>query len=402
MKTAAILVISLLAIIGGAAPAPALNGDDLQLYKRQVLPPALPPPSASSLLKDSEQTPQNDWRRRLKDMFLKKETPIKNPFGEPQSRATLPYKKTPGDNSFGTQQSRAHAQNRKPFEAVHLEHHNPIPHSSFRKFLETAFLTTLERVTDPGFYQKPTIVGNSKAGIPVAPPLPPSNSGGNSVNWRETVNTDGSKKSSPAPSIPKTKPQLGFKPSDSDLDKARLKRVGQNPKPDPAPEPFFSRVQLRQTFYRGGTKGQNLDNNNAGQEKNGRDRSTLYQETFFQTKVPPPVPSRPNADLCGQVIGHCIQSGLVPAIQKSRLRLLGRALDPGVENVYTWLRGGVLNGEADLDQRWLDGTVEHESMGTRHDNRALAARLADFLQVAYRQYQSTLWKYHRDRLVEVG
>ncbi|KAH6564480.1 hypothetical protein BASA60_010301 [Batrachochytrium salamandrivorans] len=100
--------------------------------------------------------------------------------------------------------------------------------------------------------------------------------------------------------------------------------------------------------------------------------------------------------------GHRIQSGLVPAIQKSRLRLLGRALDPGVENVYTWLRGGVLNGEADLDQRWLDGTVEHESMGTRHDNRALAARLADFLQVAYGQYQSTLWKYHRDRIVEVG
>ncbi|KAH9253821.1 hypothetical protein BASA81_008257 [Batrachochytrium salamandrivorans] len=105
---------------------------------------------------------------------------------------------------------------------------------------------------------------------------------------------------------------------------------------------------------------------------------------------------------CEQVNGHRIQSGLVPAIQKSRLRLLGRALDPGVENVYTWLRGGVLNDEADLDQRWLDGTVEHESMGTRHDNRALAARLADFLQVAYRQYQSTLWKYHRDRLVEVG
>ncbi|KAH9246042.1 hypothetical protein BASA81_016432 [Batrachochytrium salamandrivorans] len=105
---------------------------------------------------------------------------------------------------------------------------------------------------------------------------------------------------------------------------------------------------------------------------------------------------------CEQVTDHRIQSGLVPAIQKSRLRLLGRALDPGVENVYTWLRGGVLNGEADLDQRWLDGTVEHESMGTRHDNRALAARLADFLQVAYRQYQSTLWKYHRDRLVEVG
>ncbi|KAH9265925.1 hypothetical protein BASA84_001385 [Batrachochytrium salamandrivorans] len=58
---------------------------------------------------------------------------------------------------------------------------------------------------------------------------------------------------------------------------------------------------------------------------------------------------------CEQVTGHRIQSGLVPAIQKSRLRLLGRTLDPGVENVYTWLRGGVINGEADLDQRWLDG-----------------------------------------------
>ncbi|KAH9250463.1 hypothetical protein BASA81_011749 [Batrachochytrium salamandrivorans] len=46
---------------------------------------------------------------------------------------------------------------------------------------------------------------------------------------------------------------------------------------------------------------------------------------------------------CEQVTGHRIQSGLVPAIQKSRLRLLGRALDPGVENVYTWLRSGVLN-----------------------------------------------------------
>ncbi|KAH9250318.1 hypothetical protein BASA81_011867 [Batrachochytrium salamandrivorans] len=49
---------------------------------------------------------------------------------------------------------------------------------------------------------------------------------------------------------------------------------------------------------------------------------------------------------CEQVAGHRIQSGLVPAIQKSRLRLLGRALDPGVENVYTWLRGGVLNGQS--------------------------------------------------------
>ncbi|KAH6599035.1 hypothetical protein BASA61_002714 [Batrachochytrium salamandrivorans] len=83
------------------------------------------------------------------------------------------------------------------------------------------------------------------------------------------------------------------------------------------------------------------------------------------------VPTILISPLVPKVTGHRIQSGLVPAIQKSRLRLLGRALDSGVENVYIWLRGGVLNGEADLDQRWLDGTVEHESMGTRHDNQAL-------------------------------
>ncbi|KAH6592068.1 hypothetical protein BASA61_004704 [Batrachochytrium salamandrivorans] len=76
---------------------------------------------------------------------------------------------------------------------------------------------------------------------------------------------------------------------------------------------------------------------------------------------------------CEQVVGHRIQSGLVPAIQKSRLRLLGRALDLGVEKVYTWLRSGVLNGEADLNQRWLDGAVKHESMETRHGNRVLGS-----------------------------
>ncbi|KAH9272936.1 hypothetical protein BASA83_004829 [Batrachochytrium salamandrivorans] len=91
------------------------------------------------------------------------------------------------------------------------------------------------------------------------------------------------------------------------------------------------------------------------------------------------------------ITGHRIQSGLVPAIQKSRLRLLGRALDPGVENVYTWLRGGVLNGEADLDQLvgWT-GLWSMNLWGRGMIIRQLAARLADFLQVAYRQYQSTL------------
>ncbi|KAH6584632.1 hypothetical protein BASA60_000892 [Batrachochytrium salamandrivorans] len=60
--------------------------------------------------------------------------------------------------------------------------------------------------------------------------------------------------------------------------------------------------------------------------------------------------------------------------------MLGRALDPGVENVYTWLRGGVLNGEADLDQRWLDGDCASMNLWAAHDIGRWQARLADFLQ----------------------
>ncbi|KAH9263883.1 hypothetical protein BASA83_012667 [Batrachochytrium salamandrivorans] len=106
---------------------------------------------------------------------------------------------------------------------------------------------------------------------------------------------------------------------------------------------------------------------------------------------------------CEQVTGHRIQSGLVPAIQKSRLRLLGCSTRSGCgECIYLTPRWSLKWAKQIWTSCWLEETVEHESMGTRHDNRALAARLADFLQVAYRQYQSTLWKYHRDRLVEVG
>ncbi|KAH6591474.1 hypothetical protein BASA50_008650 [Batrachochytrium salamandrivorans] len=87
------------------------------------------------------------------------------------------------------------------------------------------------------------------------------------------------------------------------------------------------------------------------------------------------------APKCEQVIGHRSQSGLVPAIQKSRLRLLGRALDPKCgECIYLaprwslkWRsRSGPVVG-------WM-GTVEHESMGTRHDNQVAGSNgLADFL-----------------------
>ncbi|KAH9246264.1 hypothetical protein BASA81_016219 [Batrachochytrium salamandrivorans] len=69
---------------------------------------------------------------------------------------------------------------------------------------------------------------------------------------------------------------------------------------------------------------------------------------------------------CEQVTDHRIQSGLVPANSEITTQTTGSQHSIRVvENVYTWLRRWSLNGEADLDQRWLDGTVEHESMGTR-------------------------------------
>ncbi|KAH6591280.1 hypothetical protein BASA61_004998 [Batrachochytrium salamandrivorans] len=83
--------------------------------------------------------------------------------------------------------------------------------------------------------------------------------------------------------------------------------------------------------------------NISGHEASRTDHCILCDQQLLSTSIAHLVVE------CEQVAGHRIQSGLVPAIQKSRLRLLGRALDPGVENVYTWLRGGVLNGEADLD-----------------------------------------------------
>ncbi|KAH9261298.1 hypothetical protein BASA82_001058 [Batrachochytrium salamandrivorans] len=100
-----------------------------------------------------------------------------------------------------------------------------------------------------------------------------------------------------------------------------------------------------------------------------------------------------------QVTGHRIQSGLVPAIQKSRLRLLGRALDPGVENVYTWLRGGVLNGEADLDHVGWTGLWSMNLWGRGMIIGRWQHGLADFLQVAYRSINPHCGKYHWDRIV---
>ncbi|KAH6589437.1 hypothetical protein BASA50_004434 [Batrachochytrium salamandrivorans] len=99
---------------------------------------------------------------------------------------------------------------------------------------------------------------------------------------------------------------------------------------------------------------------------------------------------------CEQVTGHRIQSGLVPAIQKSRLRLLGRAARSGCgECIYLALRWSLKwrsrSGPALVGRGLWNMNLWERGMIIGY----WAARLSDFLQVAYRQYQSTLWKYHQ-------
>ncbi|KAH6592293.1 hypothetical protein BASA61_004616 [Batrachochytrium salamandrivorans] len=80
---------------------------------------------------------------------------------------------------------------------------------------------------------------------------------------------------------------------------------------------------------------------------------------------------------CGQVTGHRIQSGLVPAIHKSRLRLLGRSTRSGCgECIYLAPRWSLKWRSRSGSVVGWTGTVEHESMGMRHDNRALGSTVS--------------------------
>ncbi|KAH6571292.1 hypothetical protein BASA60_007240 [Batrachochytrium salamandrivorans] len=106
---------------------------------------------------------------------------------------------------------------------------------------------------------------------------------------------------------------------------------------------------------------------------------------------------------CEQVTGHRIQSGLVPAIQKSRLRLLGRSTRSGCgECIYLAPRWSLKWRSRSGPAVGWTGLWSMNLWGRGMTIGCWQHGLADFLQVAYRQYQSTLWKYHRDRLVEVG
>ncbi|KAH6599799.1 hypothetical protein BASA61_002460 [Batrachochytrium salamandrivorans] len=83
MKTASILVISLLAIIGGAAPAPALDGDGLQLYKRQAPPESPIPALRSFLLAKLGKPNSNDGTKNVKTTVHNRPAGESGSLGEP-------------------------------------------------------------------------------------------------------------------------------------------------------------------------------------------------------------------------------------------------------------------------------------------------------------------------------
>ncbi|KAH9244058.1 hypothetical protein BASA81_018580 [Batrachochytrium salamandrivorans] len=84
-----------------------------------------------------------------------------------------------------------------------------------------------------------------------------------------------------------------------------------------------------------------------------------------------------SSGFCGTTEGHC-DLGC-----QSAFGACESTLPPGVRPPVTKdgrCGAGANSGfSGDSMRSATDGTVEHESMGTRHDNRALAARLADFL-----------------------
>ncbi|KAH9271862.1 hypothetical protein BASA83_005964 [Batrachochytrium salamandrivorans] len=79
---------------------------------------------------------------------------------------------------------------------------------------------------------------------------------------------------------------------------------------------------------------------------------------------------------CEQVAGHQIQSGLSTSNSEITTQIAGSRTRSGCGKCIYLAPRWSLKWRSRSDQCWLDGTVEHESMGTRHDNRVLEATVS--------------------------
>ncbi|KAH9274740.1 hypothetical protein BASA83_002945 [Batrachochytrium salamandrivorans] len=246
MRTAAILVASLLATIGTAAPMSESADNGLQLYKREPLPP---------LTKDVE-PPQLDVEMEGKKSGSRSTTEdidMESPSSSPD--LSLPthfpdplpeYLSSPSSDTL-------------------FPPPPPPPSSSASPISD--YLSSLPFPPPPPPSppsSPPSSPSSSGSAPPPAPPLPPSSGGSSPPSLRKVVNDDDSKKSSPASITSKSNSEPEVQRPTIDLTKVNLKPVGQRPKPQHIPEPPSYQSQLRKMAH-GGSKDQGLTNKNTDQ-----------------------------------------------------------------------------------------------------------------------------------------
>ncbi|KAH9248530.1 hypothetical protein BASA81_013785 [Batrachochytrium salamandrivorans] len=234
MRTAAILVASLLATIGTAAPMSESADNGLQLYKREPLPP---------LTKDGE----------------------------------------PSQSDVEMEGVKGKASNNLAKGDIDMEA-SPI----------SDYLSSLPFPPPPP--PSPPSPSSSSPVPPPAPPLPPSSGGRSPLNLKKVVNDDDSKKHSPASITSKSDSEPEVQRPIIDISEVNLKPMGQRPKPQYPPKPPSYQVRLRKAAH-GGSKDQVSTNKNTDQEMDAQEPSTSYQQKSPKSKIPPAVLARPDLKL---------------------------------------------------------------------------------------------------------
>ncbi|KAH9259830.1 hypothetical protein BASA82_001233 [Batrachochytrium salamandrivorans] len=308
MKIAAILVISLLAIIGGAAPAPALDDDNLQLYKRQAPPP--PPPPAPPLPLNLDDSKTYDWMAKLKEKKNNKPAGEGGPAKAPQPSGPFQLGQIPeGGFHLKSVNRDKKLWDAEPGSEDGVIKNNDDPDFKPKpKAKPKSSSNTPGKVKIPDFDQQSTVVDTDVQDTPPsspssppppppppppAPPLPPNNGGRIPSNWKKTADADDSTKSSSVITTPKTKPKIGVKLPDFDPSQVKLKPTTRTRKPEPpAPEPPLHKFRLRKTSYRDDPKGRNSENSDTDEEQTGRDSPASRQRKSSPGRTSPKVAPR--------------------------------------------------------------------------------------------------------------
>ncbi|KAH6594494.1 hypothetical protein BASA61_004002 [Batrachochytrium salamandrivorans] len=199
MRTAAILVASLLATIGRAAPMSESADNGLQLYKRQILP---------TLLEEDETSQSDDETEEVEGQVFDKPERGASSFDMSQLSLAVQEMKIPGHG----------------------------PHS------KTGSKSTTGN----------TEVGDPSSPSSAAPPSAPNNGGSSPPSLQKVVDGDDSEKPSSASVISKSNSRSRVNPPEIDPTKVNLKHVVQRPKHPYTHEPPSNQFQLRKPSYYGG------------------------------------------------------------------------------------------------------------------------------------------------------